>query len=92
MARCGARTRPSRTSRGARSAKPVVHPGGLTANPVLTVLAGEGLLAGRVPPELRAVVADGYQHLDVLTASAQQNNGRPEVVSTSLAEFARSPR
>ncbi|MFC9132179.1 hypothetical protein ACFT4A_35835 [Streptomyces sp. NPDC057099] len=72
--------------------KLVVHPGGLTANPVLTVLAGEGLLAGRVPPELHPVVADGYQHLDVLTAAPTQNNGEPEIVSTSLAGFARSPR
>ncbi|SOR84153.1 MULTISPECIES: hypothetical protein [Streptomyces] len=72
--------------------KLVVHPGGLTANPVLTVLAGEGLLAGRVPAELHPVVAQGYQHLDVLTAAPTQNNGRPETVSTSLAAFARSPR
>ncbi|MET9765516.1 hypothetical protein ABZ016_41730 [Streptomyces sp. NPDC006372] len=72
--------------------KLVVHPDGLKANPVLTVLAGEGLLAGRVPPELHPVVADGYQHLDVLTAAAEQNNGRPEPVSASLAGFARSPR
>ncbi|MFF7791127.1 hypothetical protein [Streptomyces sp. NPDC007991] len=72
--------------------KLVVHPGGLTANPVLTVLAGEGLLAGRVPAELHPVVADGYQHLDVLTAAPVQNDGRPETVSTSIAGFARSPR
>ncbi|GAP51141.1 hypothetical protein [Streptomyces azureus] len=72
--------------------KLVVHPGGLTANPVLTVLAGEGLLAGRAPAELHPVIADGYQHLDVLTAAPTQNNGRPEIVSTSLAGFARSPR
>ncbi|MEU0588632.1 hypothetical protein [Streptomyces sp. NPDC006132] len=72
--------------------KLVVHPDGLKANPVLTVLAGEGLLAGRVPPELRPVIADGYQHLDVLTAAAEQNDGRPEPVSTGLAAFARAPR
>jgi hypothetical protein len=72
--------------------KLVVHPEGLKANPVLTVLAGEGLLAGRVPAELHPVVADGYQHLDVLTAAPVQNNGRPEPVSTSLAGFARAPR
>ncbi|MGA5895450.1 hypothetical protein [Streptomyces venetus] len=72
--------------------KLVVHPEGLKANPVRTVLAGEGLLAGRVPAELHPVVADGYQHLDVLTAAAEQNDGRPEPVSTSLAGFARSPR
>ncbi|MFB6850786.1 hypothetical protein ACFCXS_38945 [Streptomyces sp. NPDC056373] len=72
--------------------KLVVHPEGLKANPVLTVLAGEGLLAGRVPAGLHPVVADGYQHLDVLTAAPVQNDGRPEPVSTSLAGFARTPR
>ncbi|MGR6968052.1 hypothetical protein ACU639_00170 [Streptomyces cynarae] len=70
----------------------VVHPEGLTADPTLTVLAGDGLLAGRIPSDLHPVVADGYQHLDVLTAAEAQNNGRPEPVSTSLARFARSPR
>ncbi|WP_398985351.1 hypothetical protein [Streptomyces sp. AK010] len=72
--------------------KLVVHPEGLKADPVLTVLAGEGLLSGRVPADLHPVVADGYQHLDVLTAAPVQNNGRPEPVSTSLAGFARTPR
>ncbi|MDO0935647.1 hypothetical protein QQY66_29690 [Streptomyces sp. DG2A-72] len=70
----------------------VVHPGGLTANPTLTVLAGDGLLAGRVPADLHPVVADGYQHLDVLTAAPAQNNGRPEPVSANLARFAGDPR
>ncbi|MGW1668032.1 hypothetical protein [Streptomyces sp. NPDC002324] len=69
----------------------VVHPDGLTADPTLTVLAGDGLLAGRVPADLHPVVADGYQHLDVLTAAPAQNDGRPEPVSTSLTEFARDP-
>jgi hypothetical protein len=72
--------------------KLVVHPDGLTARPTLTVLAGDGLLAGRVPADLHPVVADGYQHLDVLTAAPVQNNGRPEPVSTALTEFARSSR
>ncbi|WP_327693244.1 hypothetical protein [Streptomyces sp. NBC_00459] len=70
----------------------IVHPEGLTADPTLTVLAGDGLLAGRVPTDLDPVVADGYQHLDVLTAAPTQNNGRPEPVSTSLTEFARDPQ
>ncbi|CAM5264884.1 Alpha/beta hydrolase OS=Streptomyces aurantiogriseus OX=66870 GN=GCM10010251_84940 PE=4 SV=1 [Streptomyces aurantiogriseus] len=70
----------------------VVHPGGLTANPTLTVLAGDGLLAGRIPADLHPVVADGYQHLDVLTAAPVQNYGRPEPVSTHLTEFARAPK
>ncbi|WP_043258813.1 hypothetical protein [Streptomyces prunicolor] len=70
----------------------LVHPGGLTANPTLTVLAGDGLLAGRVPAGLNPVIAPGYQHLDVLTAAPVQNDGRPEVVSSSLAAFAASPK
>ncbi|MDF2265120.1 hypothetical protein P2Q00_06640 [Streptomyces coacervatus] len=70
----------------------VVHPDGLTVNPTLTVLAGDGLLAGRIPPDLHPVVADGYQHLDVLTAAPVQNNGRPEPTSTNLARFAAEPK
>ncbi|WP_369030098.1 hypothetical protein [Streptomyces adonidis] len=70
----------------------IVHPEGLTADPTLTVLAGDGLLAGRVPAELDPVVADGYQHLDVLTAAPEQNNGLPEPVSAALTEFAREPK
>jgi len=69
----------------------VAHPEGLTANPVITLVAGDGLLAGRtLPPEYHAVLAPGYQHLDVLTAAPVQNTGRPEIVSTSLAGFALS--
>ncbi|MFE7275865.1 hypothetical protein [Streptomyces sp. NPDC057623] len=71
--------------------KLVVHPDGLTAHPTLTVLAGDGLLAGRVPADLHPLIAPGYQHLDVLTAAPVQNNGAPEVVSTGLARFADSP-
>ncbi|RZU18010.1 hypothetical protein [Streptomyces sp. BK239] len=69
----------------------LAHPAGLTARPTLTVLAGDGLLAGRVPDGLDPVVADGYQHLDVLTAAPRQNDGRPEPVSRALTEFARAP-
>ncbi|MFJ3802680.1 hypothetical protein ACIPSJ_41240 [Streptomyces sp. NPDC090088] len=69
----------------------VVHPQGLTADPTLTVLAGDGLLAGRIPADLHPVVADGYQHLDVLTAAPVQNDGRPEPVSGTLARFAEDP-
>ena len=55
-------------------------------------VAGDGRLAGRVPAALHPLVADGYQHLDVLTAAPVQNNGRPEPVSTGLTAFARDPR
>ncbi|MDI6105201.1 hypothetical protein QLQ12_42110 [Actinoplanes sp. NEAU-A12] len=67
----------------------VAHPRGLTANPVITLLAGNGLLAGRtLPPEHNVLVAPGYEHLDVLTAAPVQHGGRPEIVSTALARFA----
>ena len=56
------------------------------------MLAGDGLLAGRVPADLHPLVAAGYQHLDVLTAAPVQNDGRPEPVSTNLARFAANPR
>lgn len=63
-----------------------------SANPTLTVPAGDALLAGRIPAGLHPVVADGYQHLDVLTAAPVQNNGRLEIVSTNLAQFAAEPK
>lgn len=67
----------------------VAHPEGLTARPIITLIAGNGLLAGRaLPPEYHVVVAPGYEHLDVLTAAPAQNSGRPEIVSTGLARFA----
>jgi hypothetical protein len=69
----------------------VVHPDGLKANPAVTLLAGDGLLAGHPPQGLKPVIAPGYQHLDVLTAAPKQNNGKPEVVSTNLARFAAAP-
>ncbi|GAA1869218.1 hypothetical protein [Actinomadura bangladeshensis] len=64
-----------------------VHEDGLTANPTLNLEAGAGLRGG--DPQPGDVVAPGYQHIDVLTASAVQNDGRPEPVSASLAAFAR---
>jgi hypothetical protein len=74
-------------------ARDCVHPEGLAARPTITLLAGDGLLAGnaRVIAEHHPVFAPGYQHLDVLTAAGVQNGGRPEIVSTNLARFAVSP-
>jgi hypothetical protein len=63
-----------------------VHENGLTANPTLNLEAGDGL--GFSDPRPGDVIAPGYQHLDVLTASAVQNGGRPEPISANLAAFA----
>jgi hypothetical protein len=65
-----------------------VHENGITANPTVTLLGGDGLLGDRPPVGLDPVVAPGYQHLDVLTAAPAQNGGKPEPISTRLAEFA----
>ncbi|MEV4007611.1 hypothetical protein [Actinomadura sp. NPDC049753] len=62
-----------------------VHENGVAANPTLN-LEAEGGLGG--DPRPGDVVAPGYQHIDVLTASAVQNGGRPEPVSVNLAAFA----
>lgn len=65
------------------------YPRGIYANPTLNLLGGSGLVAaGGKLPHGRNVIAPGYHHLDVLTASAVQNNGKPELVSTELAAFA----
>lgn len=71
-------------------AREATHPEGIAAHPTITLLAGDGLLAGNpaVIDKYHPVFAPGYQHLDVLTAAASQSGGRPEVVSTGLARFA----
>ncbi|WP_235747016.1 hypothetical protein [Nocardia coffeae] len=67
----------------------LVHPEGTTANPTINLLGGSGLVvANGVPRSGRLVVAPGYHHLDVLTAAADQNDRRPEPISTALADFA----
>ncbi|SOD71711.1 hypothetical protein SAMN05892883_1191 [Jatrophihabitans sp. GAS493] len=63
------------------------HPEGLTADPVLTIRGGDGLIAPAVAPA-GTVTAPGYNHIDLLTASPVQNDGKPEIVSTTLAGFA----
>ncbi|MDL4819349.1 hypothetical protein [Actinomadura opuntiae] len=63
-----------------------VHTNGPTANPIANLEAGDGL-GGRTP-QPGDVIAPGYQHIDVLTASAKQNDGKPEIISTALAAFA----
>ncbi|MEJ3750137.1 hypothetical protein WEI85_43620 [Actinomycetes bacterium KLBMP 9797] len=77
-------------SSAAEVSRNAVHQDGITANPTITLIAGDGLRGSGAPPPPfgETVVAAGYQHLDVLTADATQNDGRPEPVSTSLARFA----
>lgn len=66
-----------------------LHRDGVLRNPVVTVLGSGGItLPDTVHPAERRLVLDGYNHLDVLTASAVQNDGRPEQVSQALADFA----
>lgn len=65
-----------------------VHEVGLTANPTIRLLAGDSFTAPPGVASVETIVVPGYQHLDVLTAAARQNNGRPEQVSVNLARFA----
>lgn len=68
----------------------LLYPQALTANPTINLIGGSGLVvaSGVLPPHGTTVIAPGYHHLDVLTASPTQNNGAPEPVSTNLATFA----
>jgi hypothetical protein len=63
------------------------HLQALAANPTVTIRAEDGLIAATAAPT-NAVVAPGYNHLDVVTAAPIQNNGKPETSSTTLANFA----
>ena len=66
----------------------LVHPEGVTANPAITFVAGDGILADHVPADKNPVILPGYQHLDVLTAAAVQNGGGREQTAVRLAGFA----
>ncbi len=67
---------------------------GIVQHPSVYVDGGEGLasqVGGTIPngpsPQVH-VVAAGYNHLDVLTAARVQNNGQPELSSSTLASWA----
>ena len=66
--------------RGSMYARPT------TKKPRLAVIAGNGLFFRQkaVDPQ---VIAPGYEHLDVLTAAEQQNNGLPEPSSHGFADL-----
>jgi len=72
----------------------LVYSNGLMMHPAAYIDAGEGIAPGLgAPPTGPApqahVLAQGYNHLDVLTAAAVQNNGLPELSSTTLATWMR---
>lgn len=70
-----------------------VHTQGITANPTITFRAADAFSGGGIggdPARGRLIVVQGYQHLDVLTAAATQNNSKAEPVSSKLAAFALS--
>lgn len=69
-----------------------LHRDGVERNPVLTLQGTGGIeLPFSGHPNDHLIVIEGYNHLDVLTAARTQNNGLPEVVSSELARFARTP-
>ncbi len=64
-----------------------VHPEGLTARPIVDIIAGDGPNLGGASTPPGSPVAAGYNHLDVLTAAAKQNDGKPEPVTSALLKF-----
>lgn len=71
------------------------YPEGPRMRPYLEVLGGESLagnlglapLSPGAQPRTR-VILPGYNHIDVITAAARQNNGQPEGASAALVQFA----
>ncbi len=73
----------------------VRYANGYTAKPTAYIDAGEGItpyvgalgtILPSAAPEVH-VVAPGYNHLDVVTAAYEQNNGQPELTSSTLASW-----
>ncbi|GAB3968925.1 hypothetical protein GCM10029978_039260 [Actinoallomurus acanthiterrae] len=65
-----------------------VHKDGIAARPVITLLGGSGISLSNGEIDPPPITAPGYHHLDVLTAAATQNTGKPEIVSTELVRWA----
>lgn len=64
-----------------------IHKDGYKQRPSIAFVGSEGLVIGRDLTNITHVVAPGYNHLDVLSASRKQNLGRTELVSTGTAKF-----
>ncbi len=70
----------------------LVYSNGLMMHPAAYIDASEGIAPGlgappNGPSPQAHVLAAGYNHLDVLTAATVQNNGLPELSSTTLASW-----
>ena len=65
----------------------IVHADGVERHPVLDIVAGDGPNLAGENMRPGTPVIPGYDHLDVLTAAAVQNDGQPEKVTTNLLDF-----
>ena len=54
-----------------------LYPGAALGSPIVTFQAGGGIGVDAPDGHGRLVKLPGYNHLDVLTAAAKQNNGKP---------------
>jgi hypothetical protein len=74
------------------SLRDLAYTDGIAIHPAAYVDASQGLAPSLGPPPPGAapqvhVTAEGYNHLDVLVAAAHQNDGQPEVASSTLATW-----
>jgi len=65
----------------------IVHPEGVSMRPLIDIVAGDGAKLGEDRLPAGTPIIPGYNHLDVLTAAAVQNDGQPEKVTTNLLNF-----
>lgn len=67
---------------------PAIHIHPTRRKPRLVILGGDGVIRkAHIRPLDPHVVLPGYEHLDVLTAAEQQNNGRPEGSCQTLVDL-----
>lgn len=74
---------------GSHAASPnLLHPDGFNQVSKLDIAGGEGVVKLLMPiVNPQATVVEGYNHIDVLTASPTQNNGQPEPVTSHLLDY-----
>ncbi|MFD6860640.1 hypothetical protein ACFWCF_25295 [Rhodococcus sp. NPDC060090] len=66
-----------------------IHRDGVARHPILMLQGSGGIsLPESEHPDDLPIVLPGYNHIDVLTAAGERNDGRLEPVSEALAEFA----
>jgi len=64
-----------------------IHTDFASKRPIIDIIAGDGPKMGLQLAPANTPIIPGYNHIDVMTAAAIQNDGQPEKVTTNLLSF-----